>query len=159
LCTLDRRYIHVVLVASFSNRLDTHTHTKPRSVLLAYSRSADGQCFGCSMRRSGAVHFAFTMFRNLTQMWRYSPYLWSVRIFSRRIAAPAWAPRDVSVTVGMKQCIYIETRNVSGRSVTAVSAVPYGMPHWYRSVCAVMLCADSAITGPTSFHKCATCLN
>jgi len=52
------------MVALSSNRRDTHT--KPQSVLLAHSRSAHGQCFGCSVRRSGAVRFAFTMFRNLT---------------------------------------------------------------------------------------------
>jgi hypothetical protein len=71
-------------------------------------------------------------------MWRYSPYLWSVKIFCRGVATPACAPRDVSVTVGMNQFIYIETRTVSGRSVTAVGAVSYYMPHWYRSVCAAV---------------------
>jgi len=86
-------------------------------------------------------------------MWRYTPYLWSVKIFSRRVAAPACAPRDVSVTVGINQCIYIE------RMLCDCSQRCTELYALLVQVCAVMLCANNAITGPTSFHKCATCFN
>jgi hypothetical protein len=65
------------------------------------------------------------MFRNLTNKDVAKLALLVVTIFSRRVAAPSCALRDVSVTVSVNQCVYIETRTVGGSCVTAVSAVPY----------------------------------
>jgi len=152
LCNLDRWYIHVVMVA-FSNRLHsltththTHTHTRARAretsihavgTLAVRSRSVLWVQYASLWHSSLWVHYV----QKLNQhMWRYSSCLWSVKIFSRRVAAPARAPRELSVTVGINQCICIETRTVSGRSVTAVSAVSYCMPHWYRCLCCNAVC-------------------